>query len=105
LIVAEHGVGTGIIDRRLVGTADRFPTGSEIFFWTRVQHGGSGDTIRHVWIHEGREYTAVSLPVGSADWRTQSRIVLPSGGVGGWAVEARDAQGRVLARRAFVCSS
>ncbi len=105
MIVAEHGVGTGVIDRRLVGRADRFPAGSEIFFWTRVLRGEADGAIRHVWIHEGREVLAVDLPVGSPDWRTQSRFVLPAGAVGGWAVEARDPAGRVLARQAFVCSS
>jgi DUF2914 family protein len=97
--VTGSGVGTGVVDRRLVGESDTFAVGTRVTFWTRVAGGRSGDTINHVWFHNGVRIGTTSLRVSSADWRTQSRqVVTPEGQ---WAVEARDAEGRVLARHRF----
>lgn len=85
----------------LQGRSDHFTLGSAAWFWTRVTSGRRGEVVRHVWIHEGRDVHSVALGIGSADWRTQSRKSLRS--TGRWAVEARDARGRVLARDEFEC--
>ncbi len=103
MIVSEAGLGTDVVGRGLVGQAERFREGSDVWFWTRVLRGKPGESIRHVWIYEGREVSAVVLEIGSGNWSTQSRRHLQPGSIGGWAVEARDASGRVLARQAFVC--
>jgi cytoskeletal protein RodZ len=103
LSVPEHGVGTRVVNRRLVGAGDRFAEGTRVWFWTLVQGGSSGDTIRHVWIHEGRETNNIPLTVGGWHWRTHTRKYLAPGSGGRWAVEARDAAGRVLARSEFEC--
>jgi cytoskeleton protein RodZ len=103
LSVAGSGVGTAVIDRQLVGRSDRFAAGSQVVFWTRVVGGRAGDTVDHVWLHDGSIVAAASLTVGSPDWRTQSRRVLDP--AGRWAVEARDADGRVLARHEFQSSA
>jgi len=103
LIVEEHGVGTGVVDRRLVGESERFTEGSQVWFWMRVTGARSGETIRHAWLHEGREVSGVTLALGGSSWRTQSAKTLNPGSVGNWAVEARDDSGRVLARREFLC--
>jgi cytoskeletal protein RodZ len=103
LTVPDHAVGTGIANREIVGAGDRFTEGEQIWFWTRVVGGRTGETIRHVWIHEGHETATVELRLGGSHWRTQSRKTLRSGSTGRWAVEARDAAGYVLARREFVC--
>ena len=105
LIIAEFGVGTGIENRQLVGEADRFVEGTEVWFWTRVLGGTPGETIRHVWKHEGHGSSWVPLTLGAEHWRTQSRKTLWEGSAGRWAVEALDGDGRVLARREFVCVS
>jgi cytoskeleton protein RodZ len=101
--VPDHAVGKGIANREIVGAGDRFVEGEQIWFWTRVVGGRAGETIRHVWIHEGNEAATVELKLGGAHWRTQSAKTLRPGSVGSWAVEARDAAGHVLARREFVC--
>ena len=62
-----------------------------------------GQTIRHVWIHHGREVSSVVLRIGGTHWRTQSRQTMRPGSLGAWAVEARDVTGRVLARQDFDC--
>ena len=102
ITVAGSGVGTAIVDRQLIGQADRFSVGSRVVFWTHVRGGQAGDTIDHVWFRDGRLVGAASLAVGSPDWRTQSRRRLDPSGV--WAVEARDAEGHVLARHEFRAS-
>lgn len=103
LTVSGSGVGTAIIDRQLVGQSDRFAVGSRVVFWTHVVGGRAGDTIDHVWLRDGSVVGAASLNVGSPDWRTQSRRVLDPAGQ--WVVEARDADGRVLARHQFQTSA
>lgn len=102
LSVSGSGVGTAVVDRQLVGQADRFAAGSRVVFWTHVVGGRAGDTIDHVWLRDGSVVGAASLSVGSPDWRTQSRRVVDPGGH--WVVEARDADGRVLVRHEFQTS-
>jgi len=103
LAVAEHLLGTSVENRTLKGVADRFPEGTQVFFWTRLTGGAAGDRIRHVWIHDGKE-VSVGLSVGAASWRTWSSKRLRAGSVGRWAVEVRDADGKVLAREEFDCT-
>jgi transcriptional regulator with XRE-family HTH domain len=95
LAVMGSGVGTAVVDRELVGKSDEFNSGRPVVFWTHVVGGRTGDTIDHVWFRDGSLVGASSLSVNSADWRTQSHRVLEPGA---WIVEARDADGRVLAR-------
>jgi hypothetical protein len=85
----------------LVGRSDRFAAGTQAWFWTRVEGGKPGDRIHHVWLHEGVEAARITLSIGGSRWRTQSAKTLRSAGA--WAVEARDAAGRVLARTEFDC--
>ncbi len=101
LSVEAFGVGTDVVNRRLIGQADRFSEGASAAFWTRVIGGASGDTVRHVWLREGKVMQSVNLRIGGPHWRTHSRKTL--WGVGEWAVEAHGADGRVLARATFVC--
>jgi len=103
LNIPEHGVGTAVADRQLVGESDRFREGERVWFWTRVSGGVSGETIDHVWMREGVESARVSLTLGGPQWRTHSAKKLWPGSAGSWTVEARDENGEVLASRRFVC--
>jgi cytoskeletal protein RodZ len=103
LLVTSSGVGTDVVDQQLVGRSDTFAVGTRVAFWTQVTGGRPGDTIRHVWSHHGRTEGAVDLQVGGPSWRTQSRRMLASWAEGDWVVEARDREGRVLARHEFRC--
>jgi transcriptional regulator with XRE-family HTH domain len=103
LRVADSGVGTGIANHRLVGRGERFVEGSEVVFWTLVVGGRPGDSIRQVWFEDGRAVMRADLEVGGPHWRTYSRLGLPRGAAGAWAVEARDPEGRLLARQEFLC--
>lgn len=105
LRVPEAGIGRGVVGHELVGEGDRFAEGKRVWFWSRVEGGAAGMSIDHVWLHDGEEVLRVPLNVGGPRWRTQSYKDLGPGSAGRWAVEARDASGRVLARREFVCSA
>ena len=104
LSIPDHGVGTGVKNRQLVGEGDHFDEGTQVWFWTRVEGGQAGDSIDHVWLHNGVEAFRIPLKIGGARWRTYSAKTLHAGSAGNWAVEARDADSRVLARREFVCA-
>lgn len=101
LSVTEHGVGRRLVGRRLEGRDDSFTEGEVVWFSTRVLGGRPGDIIRHYWFREGGRVQIVDLELGSSHWRTRSKKTL--WGVGDWAVEARDPEGRVLARDEFTC--
>ncbi len=105
LEIPDHGVGTGFDHHRLVGRADRFPVGTRVSFWTLVLGGQPGHVIRHVWFQEGRAVMRADLPIGGSHWRTHSRLLLPEGSAGRWAVEARTSDGRLLVRDEFLCES
>jgi hypothetical protein len=98
-------VGTGVENHRLVGAAEEFREGREVVFLTRVVGGDPGDVIYHLWLHEGRGVARIPLTIGGDAWRTFSRRPLPPGARGLWTVEARGLDGRLLARRQFVCTA
>jgi cytoskeletal protein RodZ len=103
LQVSESGVGTGVRNHQLIGRADLFSPGTPLVFWTRVLGGRPGDSIRHVWFHEGRAVMRADLEIGGPHWRTHSRLDLPERAIGSWAVEARGPDGRLLAHQEFQC--
>jgi len=105
LSVSDHGTGSEIADRNLVDRRTSFTEGERVAFWTLVVGGAADDRVQHVWIHEGREKLAVGLAVSGPHWRTWSFKTLSAGSTGSWAVEARDPQGRVLARDEFTCGA
>jgi hypothetical protein len=104
MTVDRSGVGTAVAERELQGEADRFDAGAEVVFWTRVNDGAEGDRIVHVWQREGETVFTLDLEVGGPRWRTWSVKKLHPGSAGSWSVEARDPEGRVLARAEFVCT-
>jgi len=101
LTVPESGVGRRIVNSRLEGESSEFAAGDVACFQTRVVGGQRGDTIRHVWIYDGRAQQAITLRLGGPDWRTHTKKTLYK--TGPWTVEARDANGRVLATASFTC--
>ena len=99
--VIESGVGHRVVSSRLEGEGEPFEVGDVAWFQTRVI-GGRGAVIRHVWIFDGRAQQSIRLRVGADDWRTHSNKTLLK--PGSWTVEARDADGRVLASAALTCA-
>ncbi len=105
LKITESGVGSGMEDRNLVGVAELFQEGDQVWFWTRVIGGADGDRIRHVWLRDGEEMLSVGLTLGGPHWRTWTRKTLHPGSTGTWTVEARDEAGAILATATFVCAA
>jgi cytoskeleton protein RodZ len=105
LSVPQMGVGTGIVERNLVGQNDRFPVGTRVWFWTRIVGGRDGDRVRHAWRHDGRVYMNARLPIGGSHWRTYSTLELPAGTEGEWTLEVHGEEGAVLAQTTFVAVS
>lgn len=101
LDVPEFGVGLRVVNRRLEGEGESFEEGTAVFFLTRVVGGAAGESVRHVWIRGEGEVQTIELRLGGPHWRTYSSKTLH--GLGPWSVEARDAEGRVLARVPFTC--
>jgi transcriptional regulator with XRE-family HTH domain len=99
LEVTESGVGLRLVATRLEGEGDHFLSGQRVTFATRVLGGGAGESISHVWLRDGKVEQSIRLRVGGASWHTYSTKTL--GRPGAWAVEARDEQGRALARADF----
>ena len=105
LRVSDSGVGIDVRRNQLVGRTDRILAGTSAAFWTRVLGGRPGDVIHHFWMHDGRVAMRADLTLGGPHWRTHSRLVLPEDSTGLWVAEARDRDGRVLAREEFLCIS
>ncbi len=101
LSVPEHGTGAGIDDRELEEPRTSFTEGERVAFWTKVTGGAPGGRIQHVWLYDGEEKLTIGLAVNASHWRTWSFKTLHAGSVGSWLVEARDPDGRVLARDEF----
>jgi hypothetical protein len=99
LSIPSSGVGTAVVEHKLVGESDRFPGGTVVCFWTRVVGAKSDETIRHVWKREGRTVMVRRLNIRSAHWRTYSRYALPENDSATWVVEAQTADGSVLLAR------
>ncbi len=99
--VDDFELGDGVADYHVIDVRREFEEGMVASFLTRVRGGAPGQTIHHVWIHEGRVIQRIALRLGGPDWRTYSRKTL--WGAGDWAVEAQDGDHRVLARVAFHC--
>ena len=105
LSALRSAVGSDVIDREVVGRSDTFVVGTRVVFWTHVAGGRGGDTIRHVWSHDGKEVGVTVLPVESPSWRTQSRHTLVPESEGDWVVELQDSEGRTLASHQFRCEN
>lgn len=101
LDVSDFELGTDVVNHRVVDVRRDFQEGTVASFFTRVRGGSPGRTIHHAWIREGRLIQSIELPLGSPNWRTYSKKTL--WGAGDWAVEARDRNGKVLARIDFRC--
>lgn len=77
--------------------SDSFSAGQDpLYFFTEINNG-DGETITHVWKHDGEVMAEVPLQVGGSDsWRTWSSKELMPDWDGEWTVEVVDSQGNTL---------
>lgn len=101
-LTVEAKLCTGVQDRMPVGEATTFSaTVDQVYLWTKII-GASGEiTVKHVWVHNGKEMTTVDLPVKTAAYRTWSaKKILPSW-TGQWEVRVVGPDGTTLATVPF----
>jgi len=97
----EISIGTSVENKKLVGEAESFSSEvPQLIGWTRIIGSQEPTEIQHVWICDGKEMSAVSLPVQSKSFRTFSRKTL-FGKKGKWMLEVRDIDGKLLASKDF----
>jgi len=98
---AEIQVGTAVENRDIVGAADSFASSvGKVFCWSRVT-GASGTTLKHVWLRNDTEVSAVDLNIGGSPWRTWSSKTIPASWTGDWEVRVVDGNGTTIASKTF----
>lgn len=103
LRVVSAALGAGVVDHALREERSIFTEGERAYFWTRVEGGGPGEIVEHVWMREGLLVSVVEIELGGGNFRAHSYQTMHRGSAGRWSVEARDGDDRVLARREFDC--
>ncbi|KXI26803.1 DUF2914 domain-containing protein [Paraglaciecola hydrolytica] len=58
----------------------------KVYFFTQITHLAN-QQITHRWLYQGSEKAAVTLNIGSDNWRTYSSKILPSYWPGDWQVQ------------------
>jgi hypothetical protein len=73
-----------------------------VFFYTRLA-APAATTVEHRWYRNGRLHQAVSLRIAAtrAGYRTYSRMTVSPARTGTWRVDARAADGTVIASEQF----
>ena len=101
-LTVEAKVCTGVQDRMPVGEATTFPaTVDQVYLWTKIIGAPGEITVKHVWVHNGKEMTTVDLPVKTAAYRTWSaKKILPQW-TGQWEVRVVGPDGATLATVPF----
>lgn len=100
--VDEMICGISVMERELEGAAETFPAGTEkVYCWTLITGCEEPTTVEHVWYYGAEEMARVTLDVKYPRVRTwSSKNILPEW-TGDWKVELVDADGNILATRAF----
>jgi hypothetical protein len=102
LKVERIETGTGVAERKIVGSSNSFPANvASVYCLTHVT-GAKGETsISHVWYQDDQERARVKLPVRSTSWRTWSSKKIPAYWSGPWRVVVLDAAGREIGSTSF----
>jgi cytoskeletal protein RodZ len=99
----KASVCTAIEERMPVGVSEVFPwTTPKIYVWSLLRANDPPAKVRHIYYHDGRMVSDVTLKVGSSYWRTWSFHTL-SGQlhIGPWHVDIATMDGRVMRRLHF----
>ena len=99
--VAAMAVGTGVVERAVVGESEVFSAGTEsLVCWTDLRDA-KGQTVVHAWIHEGVTRARVEITPRAVRWRCWSQKKLLPEWKGAWEVKVLTADGRVLSSASF----
>ena len=67
----------------------------KVFFFTQITDLAN-QQVTHRWFYEGQEKAAVTLNIGSENWRTYSSKMIPSYWSGAWQVQVWHADQQLL---------
>lgn len=100
VVIRDFVLSRGIDNREPVDSTDFFrPADGRAVAFVRIHNTGGPTQVSFVWHHGERSHAVVPMNVGtSPGWRTWSSVNLQPGA---WRVALVDAQGEVLAERAF----
>lgn len=96
-------VGTGVADRKPVGTGDTFGlSAGTLTGWAEVRNKDAETEVTMVWRRDGEEKARTAVKVGvSPGWRTWTRKRLGKRGAGAWELEIFSADDASLGKVAF----
>lgn len=100
LVIRDFVLAHDIQQREPAGTTDSFRAGDgKAFAFARIWNSGQPTRIRFVWRRGDSVRSDVPVTIGTSPaWRTWSKVTLKAGT---WRVALVDADGAVLAERAF----
>lgn len=90
--VTQARLGTGVVDRELVGETTSFAPGQQAWLWMRVEDAAD-ETLTATFRINDLEFP-VELHVGASPWRTWAMKTLHIAGE--WTVTVTDSAGNVL---------
>lgn len=94
---------SAVQDRQPVGADTAFAdTVGSVYCFTRITGGSDTSSVDHVWYYNGKEMTAVTLPVKASSWRTWSSKKIGPEYKGTWRVDVKSPSGEVLKSAEFV---
>jgi hypothetical protein len=101
-ITVEAEICTAVTDRQPTGTATNFEAGvGSLYCWCRVVGMKGEGSIKHIWMHEGKEVRTLELPVKTSSFRTWSQKNIAPSATGNWEVKIVDASGNELKTVSF----
>ena len=96
-LTVEAKVCTAVQDRLPVGEATTFAANvGQVYLWTKITGAAGEITIKHVWVHNGKEVATVDLPVTPAAYRTWSAKKVDPSWTGQWEVRVIGPDGATL---------
>jgi hypothetical protein len=103
---AEIQVCTAITDRMPTGAGTSFDANvGQLYCWSKITGSKTETTVKHVWMHNGKEVAGVELPVKSVAWRTLSQKKIMPSWTGDWEVKVVDASGNELGSVKFTVNA
>lgn len=89
--VTRSAIALNVVDREPKDTGYVYPPDvKRLYCFTQLKGGSPKDTIEHRWYWNEDLISAVSLGVGSGNYRTYSAKSIPAGMVGEWRVVVVD---------------
>ncbi len=101
--MAEIKVCTSVVDRMPVGTDTIFPANvGKVFVRSKITGASSSGTIKHLFMHDGKEAASVDLQLKGSPYITWSNKLIYPSDTGVWEVKVVAASGATLGSTKFI---